>query len=289
MNYNGTDIFKNKYMMFGVSGIPPELTRNEYDALFGLLKDNKLRCAEVSFSEGLGQKTENLLNLKKSAIENNIKLSVHSPYFINLNAQEEKKVRLGMLALYESARLSNIAGADSLVFHPGFYMGKSSESAFEKILERTKKVRKDLDDNNINVILRPETMGKKSQFGNVDEILSLCESVEGVLPCLDFSHIHARDGKQNTHDEFYDIFLKVEKSLGSEGLKNMHCHVSGIEYGEHGEIRHTHLLKSDMNFDDLMIIFYEFNAKGRIISESSDPFGDSLLLKDSYESNIIKI
>lgn len=275
---------KNSNLIFGVSGIPPDMNSEEANFLFRLLKDSRLKCAEISFVQGPGVKTKNIALTGKAAKENNILLSSHAPYFMNLNARENSLIRKSMMVIYETARLSHIMKADSVVFHPGFYMKETSEKVLQNIYERVKKIRQYMTENNINVILRPETMGNRTQFGTVDELLNLCESIEGVMPCFDFSHIHARSGNDNTYEEFQCIFETIEKKLGKEGLKNMHCHISGIEYTNLGEKKHTHLMASDMNYTDLMKVFYEFKAKGRIICESPDPYGDACLLKYTYKT-----
>jgi len=141
-----------------------------------------------------------------------------------------------------------------------------------------------LDDEGIKIWVRPETTGKRTQFGTVEEIVRLSEELENVLPCIDFAHLHARSGgKYNTYEEFKEILGYVEKHLGREALDNMHIHVSGIEYGNKGEKRHLNLQESDMNYPDLLKVWKEFDIKGVVISESPNLEEDALLLKRKYE------
>jgi deoxyribonuclease-4 len=125
-------------------------------------------------------------------------------------------------------------------------------------------------------------MGKSTQFGTLDELLALSAEIEGVLPCLDFSHMHAREGKENSYPEFSAILSKVEEILSKEGLSNMHMHISGIEYGSNGEKNHLILKESDFNYPELLVVLKEFKVRGLVICESPNLEGDALLLKKIY-------
>ena len=125
-------------------------------------------------------------------------------------------------------------------------------------------------------------MGKRTQFGTLEEVLALSAEIEGVMPCLDFSHMHARVGKENTHSEFMIILSKVEEVLGKEGLSNMHIHVSGIEYDRNGEKKHLTLKESDFNYPELLRAFKEFEIRGLVICESPVLEEDALLLRKTY-------
>ncbi|HOB22894.1 MAG TPA: hypothetical protein PKI30_08590, partial [Bacillota bacterium] len=100
-------------------------------------------------------------------------------------------------------------------------------------------------------ILRPELMGKPTQFGSLEELLRLSQELP-VLPCLDFSHFHARTGEFNTFEEFASILEQLEQALGEEALKNLHLHISGIDYGPKGERKHLVFADADFNYQELM-------------------------------------
>ena len=87
--------------------------------------------------------------------------------------------------------------------------------------------------------------------------------MENVLPCIDFSHLHARfAGIYNTYDEFSAIFEKLGSELGQYAIDNFHGHLAGIDYGPKGEKKHLILEESDMNYKDLLKVMKEFNVKG---------------------------
>jgi len=107
--------------------------------------------------------------------------------------------------------------------------------------------------------------------------------VEQVLPCVDFSHLHARsNGKVNNLKEFSNILGLIEKKLGKEALNNMHIHVAGIAYGAKGEKHHLNLKESDFKYKELLKALKEFKCKGVLISESPNIEDDSLLMKKFY-------
>jgi len=130
--------------------------------------------------------------------------------------------------------------------------------------------------------LRVETMGKKTQFGSLEEILMLCQEIDGLLPCIDFSHIHARDGKANKYAEFQRILRKTEKKLGREALRKLHIHISGAAYTEKGEMKHIDLQDSDFRYDEWIQALQDMDVEGMVICESPNLERDALMLKNLY-------
>ena len=136
-----------------------------------------------------------------------------------------------------------------------------------------------------NVWIRPETTGKGTQWGDLDEIIRLSKEFDNVLPCIDFSHLHARSaGEYNTYDEFSKIFETLGREVGAYALENFHGHLAGIDYGAKGEKKHLDLEESDMNYKDLLKVMKEFDVKGTLVCESPNIEDDTLLLKTYYQS-----
>ena len=142
-----------------------------------------------------------------------------------------------------------------------------------------------LENENIDVWIRPETTGKATQWGDLDEIIRLSKDFEQVLPCVDFSHLHARSvGEYNTYDEFSKILEKIGTEIGQYALENFHGHLAGIEYTSKGEKQHLNLENSDMNYKDLIKAMKKFGVKGALVCESPNIEDDCKLLKDYYMS-----
>jgi deoxyribonuclease-4 len=128
--------------------------------------------------------------IRAAAEQYDVALSVHAPYYINLNATPEMWAA-GRERLLAAARAGAKAGATDVVFHPGAYMKSKPETAYRTALERLSEVADALRKEKINITLRPETMGKSAMLGTLEETINWSREVENVLPCVDFAHLHA--------------------------------------------------------------------------------------------------
>lgn len=269
-------------LIFGTAGVPRSTKASNSVAGIARVRELELDCMELEFVQGVRMSEKVAVNVLEAARRENIALSVHAPYYINLNSSEEEKLKASMERIYQAARIGSLCGAESIVLHAAFYQKSSREAAYQNVSKALSELAGRLRGESIDAVLRPETMGKRAQFGTLDEVLSLSEEIEGVMPCLDFSHLHAREGKENSYPEFTSILSKVEDALGKEGLANMHMHVSGIEYDRNGEKKHLTLKESDFNYPELMKALKEFEVKGLVICESPIMEEDALLLKRTY-------
>ena len=139
-----------------------------------------------------------------------------------------------------------------------------------------------LEKEDIHVWIRPELMGRETQFGSLEELLDLSLELDMVAPCIDFAHYHARDGKHNSYDEFISILSRVEERLGRDALDDIHVHVSGIAYGKKGEIKHLNMEESDFQYLEFVRALKDYDVKGMIICESPNLEGDALLMQNAY-------
>ena len=275
-----------KQLNFGTAGIPIEVP-GKRTTLSGIRQVKKLglSCMELEFVRSVNISEELAVDVKKVAKDNGIILTCHAPYFINLNSKEKPKYYASMHRILKSAYITNLCGGYSVCFHAGFYMGGDPKKVYTKIKKAVEDISKELKDKGVNLWLRPETTGKGTQFGDIDELIRLSKDVEQVLPCIDFSHLHARsNGKYNSYGETVEVLTKVEKDLGREALDNMHIHLSGIAYGEKGEKHHLILKESDLNYPEILKAWKEFKLKGVVICESPNIEKDALLLQKEYKS-----
>ena len=268
-------------LLFGTAGTP--ISSKGSDSISGIKRVHELGlgCMELEFVRGVKMGERTALAVGKAAKELDIRLSVHAPYYINLNADGETLAK-SKERILNSARIGNICGAKSVVIHAGFFQKETRQVVYEKIKKALIEIREKLNSEGVDILLRIETMGRKSQFGSLDDVLEITE-IEGVKPCIDFSHLHAVTGKNNSKEEFVSILTRLEERLGREGLDNMHIHVSGIEYSEKGEKNHLVFEESDFNYKELTQVFVDFDIKGMVICESPNLEEDALLLKSEYE------
>jgi len=271
-------------LLFGTAGIPlsawPQTTIDGIKRIAEL----GLGCMEIEFVQGVYLSEADANLVAEAAQSTGIKLSAHAPYYLNFNAHEPRKIRASQGILRKAARIASICGAQSLVFHSGFYLGDPPQVAYQAVKKYLKEVLSRLKEENINMWLRPEVSGKGSQFGTIEEILELCSELEGIAPCIDFAHWHARSGGFNSYPEFTAILRQINDKLGKASLDNMHIHISGIAYGQKGEKSHLNLKESDLQYTELLKALKDYSVKGMVICESHNQEGDSLLLEESYHA-----
>lgn len=272
-------------LKFVTAGQPICNGTNGYEKAFNILEELKLDGMELEFVHGVRMTEANQKLVKSIAQSKDMALTAHGPYYINLNSKEEEKIEASIKRVLDTARMGKTLGAYSVTFHAAFYMGMSSKDVFEKVKTSMKEICNVLEKEKNDIWVRPETTGKPTQWGNLEEIVSLSKDFKQVLPCVDFSHLHARtNGGYNTYDDFCGIFEYVGNELGSYALENFHAHIAGIDYGEKGEKKHLMLKESDMNYKDLMKAFKKFDVKGVVVCESPIMEEDAVLLKDFYNS-----
>lgn len=267
-------------LYFLTPGIPS--CAKDYSNAFEKLEELDLDGLEVEFVHGVrySEKTrEYILNRKDKLITH------HGPYYINLNAKEEDKIQASTKRVLDTARAGKDLGAYSITYHAAFYLGDDKKTLMDRMIERHKTIIDTLQQEENNIWVRPETTGKKSQWGELDEIIELSKNFSQILPCVDFAHIHAREnGKFNTYDEFCSILEHIGNELGDIALNNFHGHVAGIKYTQKGERNHLIFEESDFNYKDLARALKKFNVKGAIVCESPNIEIDTKTLKDYYLS-----
>lgn len=277
------NLFKFDKLNFITAGMPIRTGKGSYPQAFDVLKEMNLDGMELEFVHGVRMSDDNRIFVKEMA--KNFVITAHGPFYINLNSKEEEKIEASVQRIIDTAAVAAQAGAFSITYHAAFYMGGDKETVFEQVKTQTKRIIDILENEKIKVWVRPETTGKATQWGDIDEIINLSKEFEQVLPCVDFSHLHARSaGEYNTYDEFSKVLEKMGNNIGQYALENFHGHLAGIEYTAKGEKQHLNLENSDMNYKDLIKVMKEFWVKGALVCESPNIEDDCKLLKNYYES-----
>ena len=271
-------------LRFGTAGIP--ISTPKPSTLTGIEQVKKLGldAMELEFVRRVNLKPETARKIKYVAQKNDVLLTAHAPYYINLNATEKAKREASKNRIIQSAERLHEAGGWSVVFHAGYYLKQEPSKVYDTIKSEIGDIVTTLQDKGVNVWIRPELTGKPTQFGTLNELIQMSQEVEQVLPAIDFAHCHARNkGKYNSTEEWREMLSLLEEGLGRDALDNMHIHISGIEYSDKGERNHLNLQESDMKWEDLLRVLKEFKVKGVVISESPNIEGDALLMKKKYE------
>lgn len=268
-------------LLFGISGLPrgDGSKKFTYETAIPYLYNIGLDAMELAFVRSVNVTDKNKEGILKAKEENKFYLSAHGSYFINLNAVEKEKQEKSLERIVNGAKGLRKVGGRSLVFHPGFYLKSSKEDTFEMIKNNLLKLPE------LGIDYRLETTGKPTQFGDLQELVELCKLVPLCKLCIDFSHLHARyNGALKEYDGFVKILNYIKENLGDEALKDMHIHMSGINYSVKGERNHLPLEESDFNYKACLKALKDFDVSGCIICESPILEKDALLLKKTYLS-----
>jgi deoxyribonuclease-4 len=273
-----------KELLFGTAGIPH--SAKGLGTVEGIKEVKKLGLGamELEFVQTVNVSEKVAPDVKKTAKDEDLILTCHGQYYVNLASLEKAKLEASKKRMWLAAKTATDCGCWSVLWHMAFYQGQPKEKVFEQVKTVVKELVKKLKDNGSKIWIRAETTGKASQWGDLQECIKLAQEVEQVLPCIDFSHLHARsNGKENSFEEFKNTLAQIEKALGKEAIENLHCHVSGINFTDKGERNHLDLPDSDMKYKELLKALKEFKAKGIIISESPNIEGDALLMQKTWQ------
>lgn len=279
---------------FGPAGVPP-IFRDMGASLADvprLLREEELDAFEyqaVRWGQKPQIKKEDAEELGLEARKNDVLLSLHGSYFINFCGEKEVR-EASKRRLIACATAAEWMNAHVVVFHPGFYGQKPKKEVLKNCMEVLRDIVETMKALGIkNVKLGPETMGKPSQLGSLDEVLTICKEVEQTQLVIDWSHLHARDrGRFRTVDDFREVVEKVEKRLGTEAARNMHCHFTKVEFTRKGERRH-HILDEKRygpNFVMLARVIAEFKLRPVIICETPILDIDAMKMRDILQKEI---
>jgi deoxyribonuclease-4 len=273
-----------KGLHFGTAGVP--FSAADDSSLAGLkrIKELGLDALELEFVQGVKMGFDTAAKVKESATRLGVRLSVHAPYHINFNSADPGIRLQSRERLLKTARVGEACGAASAVFHAAFYGQDAPEKTSEAVREELRAVMSIVRSERLKIALRVETMGKHAQFGSLDEVLALCRDVDGLKPCLDFSHLYAREGKVNGYVEFERVLAKTARKLGPRSLHDVHIHIAGIHFGDKGEIKHLNLEETEFRTDEWLQALRDLGVEGTVICESPNLEGDAVLLKKLYQA-----
>ncbi len=265
----------SEHTRFGPAGVPP---------MFRLMGATTFDVPKLLHEEGLDAfeyqasrwgpkpqiKQADAQRLCEEAKKNDVKLSIHGSYFVNLSGKKEV-VEASKQRLIACATAADWMGAYVMVFHTGFYGKFEKDYALKTCIVALKELSSEMKARGFKVKIGPETMGRKSQVGSIDEILKICREVEGTQLVIDWGHLHAlHQGTFKKMEDMRSVAEKVERELGTEALRSMHCHFSAIEFGSQGEKRHHTLDETQYgpDFRWLAEIIVDFGLHPTMICES---------------------
>jgi len=272
--------------LFGTVGAPLSTEKKPGGTVGGIARTAALGLGamELAWVQSVRVTEATCAEIKAAGAAHGVALSVHAPYFINLNATAEEWPK-SRKRLMDAAHYGYLAGATDIIFHPGSYFGRDPKEVLTVAIPRLRDCVQELRQAGNPVILRPETMGKSAMLGSLEDTLAMAAEIDGVLPCLDFAHLHARpgDGSANSYAEWTAMLTLVKKRLGARGLRTLHLHLSGIAYGPKGEKRHLTLAEADLKYKDLFKALRDLKCAGRVLCESPVMEADALVMQKTWK------
>ena len=275
---------------FGPSGTCAEFTLSGHSHTVEVpawLKEHDLDCFEYSFGRGVRIQESTAKAIGAEFAKENLEISVHAPYFINLATQEEEKAENNHRYIFDSLAALTFFGGSRCVIHPGSPLKAERGEAMAlllKRLERVAELKHELGYDDKYLCL--ETMGKAAQLGSLEEVISMCALDKTFIPCIDFGHLNAREGGIfYTDDDYKRVIERLMKGVGEDKCRIMHVHFSKIEYSAKGEVRHLTFddEKFGPPFEPLMRVFKEFDLQPYIVCESAGTqTRDAAMMKRYY-------
>lgn len=272
-------------LRFAVAGVPLS-TPSPGGTVEGLKHAAKLgiTAMELEWVQRVPPNEDRMILINTTAKELGMTLTVHAPYYINLNSPDPATLAASKKRILDALRMSEIAGVRSVCVHPAFNLGMPPDAVYENVRRAVDDIMSHKFKEFPSVNLGLETMGKPTQFGTLEEVLRISQEFD-IYPVVDPAHMHARtNGLINTAKEWNEMLDMYEKYLGKASLKNVHMHFSGIAYGPKGEKHHLPLQESDARWEDFLKVVKKRKVEGVCVCESPLMEKDTLLMQKTFYS-----
>ncbi len=259
----------------GPGGTPHGIKGTE--ASMEYLAEEGLNAMEVQFVRGARMKGSTAKKIGDKAEKYGIRLSIHAPYYINLNSEKDEIIEKSKERILKSARLGHIMGARVITVHAGYYGELSSEETTKIIGENVVECGEIIKEEDLDVKIGLEQMGRKKSWGTLDEISKVMEKSDVVVPVLDFAHYHARyNGILRSEDDFKTLLEKYDSIHDGP----LHSHFSSIEYNDTGERSHLNMEDKEPDFELLAPVLDKRPYDITVICETPELDRDSLRMKN---------
>jgi deoxyribonuclease-4 len=244
-------------------------SRESPEAAVEILLERGYSACELDFESGFWMDYDWAARLREVATENGIALSVHAPLFAFPGHPEERKAKMALGALDRSAGLAAAAGAEVVVIHPGFWLGRDREQTLDDVVSWLGTLRERLEQKERAVPFGVEVMGRVTELGSIDDVLEIAERVAWVRPVIDFAHMHATTDGAFTDAEAFATVLEGADAVLEPGAP-FHIHFSDIAYANRNETKHLPYGDGTLRAEPLRDALARFDRPATVISESPD-------------------
>jgi deoxyribonuclease-4 len=278
------EVMTLRKVLFGPAGYP-DAARGNLKRVFEILVEAGANALEYAAVHGLRTSEEKAKQIGDLAKQNQIAMSLHAAYYINLASKNNEIRERSRQRLIKAIKFAPMMGVKRIVFHPGTQGGMAPKEAHVVVRNALRSIWEEVDNRGSETFLAPEIAGKIVMYGSVDQVIALCQDVEGCIPTIDWAHLYARSqGSVNDRQSYLSILARFEGELGSLFVDNMHFHVSGITFTEKGESSHQPLGEEwGPDLYPLMEIVHEVGYKPTFICESPNPLNGALYAKFLFE------
>jgi deoxyribonuclease-4 len=245
-------------------------SRESPEEAIRLLEERGYTACEIDFEGGFWMDYEFAARFGELARDAGIILSVHAPIAAFLGHRAvDKKQRMAVGMLDHSAGIAVSAGAEPVVFHPGFLLERTREEALAAVVEQLADLRVRLEGKGRAVAFGVEVMGRVRDFGRAEDVLAIASRLEWVRPVIDFAHLHATsDGAFLEPDDFAAVLAAADRV--QERHTPFHIHFSDIAFANRNETRHLPYGAGTLRADPLAEALVRFDRPATVISESPD-------------------
>jgi deoxyribonuclease IV len=259
---------------YGPGGLPEAPT---FEDAFATLAAAGYRACEIGFVSGFWLDYETAPRFGAAAVAADVALSVHAPLAAFMgHADRGKKFKMALGMLDHTAGLAQALGAQLVVFHPGFLLGREREQAIADVVEQLGDVRERLAAKGRLLPFGVEVMGRVRDLGTIEDVLAISARVDFVRPVLDFAHMHATsDGGFLEGDAFAEALAGADSVL--EPGAPFHIHFSDIQYANRNETKHLPYGEGTLRAEPLRDALARFERPATVISEAPDSASTRLI------------
>jgi deoxyribonuclease-4 len=235
-------------------------------------------------SSGIAKSYGELSAIGAISKELDVKLSLHSPYYIELTGSEGNELtEKSVESIRWGGLLNHVMGGNMIVTHLGLYEDQTPKVAMNNVIDNLSFIQDWYEDNKLDVNIGVETSGKQEIFGTLEEILALTKKLK-VCPVINFAHVHARGGGCLKEKE--DFSELIEKTLAASKDKFLYTHFSGVEHEGGNEIRLGPIKKGDLKFETLADAMLDGQYDMTVISSSPLLEHDAMYMKVIIERGL---
>ena len=251
----------------GPSGLPD---LPSFEDVAAWLSAEGYSAVEIGFVSGFWLSYDDAPELAAALRERDIVVSVHAPLAAFMgHVEREKKFKMALGMLDHTAGLAKAVGAEVIVFHPGFLLGRDREQTIRDVVDQLGDLRARLESKDRLVPFGIEVMGRVRDFGSIDDVTEISRQVDFVQPVLDFAHMHATSDGAYTDVDSFASALEAADEVMEPGVP-FHIHFSDIAYANRNETKHLPYGEGTLRAEPLREALARFDRAATVISESPD-------------------